>query len=419
MAEAAEAGGALSSGAWLSRARARAASRVLLVAQLGLLGFAIAGTHGWIVEVPPLSTAYVSFYAAGTFALQGTPALAYDAAAHHALEQAITLPGIDYKYFFYPPVYLLLCAVLALPPYLLSFLLFEFASLGLLLAVLRRVLAGTGPGWLVAALAFPALFWNLGWGQNAFLTAGLMGAGLCLLERRPFLAGLVLAGLCYKPHFGLLLPVALIAAGQWRAVAGAAAGVAGLAGLSLLVFGVETWLAYLEAARGSAEVYRSGTVNLAFYVTPFGAALLLGAPAWLAYGAQALASLLAAACVAWLWRGGADLPTRAAGLLAATLLAVPLALLYDLMLLLLALAFLLRASLLPARGRAGFLPWEKTLAAAIWLSPLGVVSLGMGLGLPIGPLAPAAMLVLALRRAARQGGATGPGRLGAAPKLTV
>jgi len=382
---------------WIGTPRARAVLRVLLVAQVILLGLAIAGTHGAFGPVPPTSTAYISFYAAGRLALDGTPALAYDPATHHALEQALTLPGIDYKFFFYPPVFLLLCQFLAIPPYLVSFVVFEVLTLGGFLLALRRLLAetlGTPPkDWLVAALAYPPLYWALGWGQNAFLTAMIFTTALLLLDRRPFLAGLAFSALCYKPHFGLLLPVALLAGRQWAAIAGAALGVIALCAFSLLAFGLETWLAYLEAALGSGAVYESGRVNLSFYVTPFGAALRLGAPTWFAYALQAIASLAAVTIVALAWWFSTDLRLRAPALLAGTVLAVPLALLYDLMLLLPALAWLNAAA-----RETGDLPGERAALAAIYMLPIAIVSLGMGAGIPIGPLASLGLLLLTLRR---------------------
>jgi len=395
--------------------RVIAVLHVLLVAQLALLALAIAGTHGAFGPVAPTSTAYISFYAAGRLAAAGTPALAYDQAVHFALEQAITLPGIDYKFFYYPPVFLLLCRVLAIPLYLASFVLFVLATLGLLVAAMRRLFAATTgrplpAGWLVFILAFPPVFWTLGWGQNAFLTASIFCAGLLLLERRPFLAGLVLGLLCYKPHFGLLLPVALLAGGYWFAVSGAAISVAALCAASLALFGVEAWTAYLAAALSSAQTYESGRVNLAFYVTPFGGALLLGAPRWAAYAVQVLASLAAAGCVAWAWWRRAAFPVRAAALLAGTVLAVPLALVYDLMLLLPAMAWLLVA-------RAGReLPREGAALAVAYLAPFAVVSLGMGLSLPVGPLASALVLFLAMRRAAAEPADWHPPPLGAASR---
>ena len=57
----------------------------LLAVQLAALLFIAAGTQGWIVRLDkPTTTDFVSFYAAGALADAGTPALAYDHAAHLA-----------------------------------------------------------------------------------------------------------------------------------------------------------------------------------------------------------------------------------------------------------------------------------------------------------------------------------------------
>ena len=61
------------------------------------------------------------------------------------------------------------------------------------------------------ALAFPATFINLFHGQNGFLNAALLGAALLALDRRPVVAGILFGLLSYKPHLGLLVPLALLA----------------------------------------------------------------------------------------------------------------------------------------------------------------------------------------------------------------
>ena len=54
-------------------------------------------------------------------------------------------------------------------------------------------------------------------GQNGFLTAALIGGTLYLMPVRPVLAGICLGLLTYKPQYGLLFPIVLVAAGHWRA----------------------------------------------------------------------------------------------------------------------------------------------------------------------------------------------------------
>ena len=95
---------------------------------------------------------------------------------------------------------------------------------------------------LVAVLACPASAINAIDGQAVFLVAALIVGGFGLLERRPYLGGLVLGLLTFKPQFCILVPIALIAAGQWRALL--ASGVSALAMMiaSGLIFGWDLWL---------------------------------------------------------------------------------------------------------------------------------------------------------------------------------
>ncbi len=63
------------------------------------------------------------------------------------------------------------------------------------------------------ASAFPAVFINIGHGQNGFLTAALLGGALHWLDRKPWLAGILIGMLAYKPQFGVLIPIAFWPAG--------------------------------------------------------------------------------------------------------------------------------------------------------------------------------------------------------------
>jgi alpha-1,2-mannosyltransferase len=354
-------------GAWLTRRRVLAYAALLLCVEVIGFAFFLAGTHGWIVPLQtPLSTDFVSFYAAGWLADSGTPWLVYQQAAHHAAEQAATQPGIVYNYFYYPPIFILLCAAIARLPYLTAFVVFQASTLVPCLLVARRILQETGWAILLPLLAFPAVFFNIGAGQNAFLTAALFGAATLLIDRRPVLAGMLFGALCYKPHFGLLVPIALVAAGRWRAVAAAAATVLALVALSVLAFGWETWRAFFAAAAGAHEIYQSH-VSRAGLATPFGSVLVLGGTPALAYTVQAFATGAMMAVVWWVWRRGLSLPARAAALLAATPIALPVVLFYDLILSGMALVWLLRwgqEHTLPASSRTAVL----ALVAATLLS---------------------------------------------------
>jgi alpha-1,2-mannosyltransferase len=383
------------SGNWFDREHVFAFCGILLAIELGVFVFLIAGTHGWIVPLAePASTDFVSFYAAGSLTDAGQPELAYDQPAHRAAEERATEPGIQYRFFYYPPVFLLLCSVLARFPYIPAFVIFEAASLALYLVVARRILQRSDWGTLVVLMAPPAVFWTLGLGQNAFLTAALFGAGTLLIDRRPVVAGLLLGALCYKPHLGLLVPVALIAGSHWRALAAAGTAVAGLCALSLILFGWSAWHDFLAEAVRSHATYESGKVSFGGLVTPFGAVLSLGGSASAAYAVQAAFTLLAVLLVFVVWCGRRPLPIRAAVLAAATLVAIPVALLYDLMLAAIAVLWL-------ARHNDRLSAADKIVIAVSMLLCLDPRSLAETWHIPAAPLVAITILALAAIRAFR------------------
>ena len=396
----------LESGEWLSAQRLRLYVIILLACELAAFAFMVAGTHGWIVPLSgPNTTDFVSFYAAGSLANAGTPALAYDHAAHLAAEEAIVGQGIGYQFFNYPPVYQALFAPIARLPYLVAFIAFETATLLLFLLVARRILDDFGTTALIALIAFPKVWWNFGLGQNAFLTAALFGAATLLLDRRPVLAGMCFGAMCYKPHFALLVPLALGVGGHWRAFAAAAGTAAALVLLSIALLGWGAWQAFIATAGASHTMYESGRILFGGFVSPFGAMRLLGAGVGLSYVVQGLFTLVAAAVVAIVWRRGLSAPVRNAVLASATLIAVPLALIYDLMIGAVAGCWLLRGA-----GRDAVPGWEKTLLALIYVAMLDGRALAETLSIPVNTIAALILFGLATRRATRELGVTSPGR---------
>jgi hypothetical protein len=323
----------------------------------------------------------------GTLGRSGTPELAYDQGAHYAAEQR--------NHGRYRVSILLLSADipaavrrLARLPYLPAFLLFEAATLVFYLIVARRILGERGWPVFIPLLAFPGVFWTMGLGQNAFLTAALFGAATLWVDRRPVLAGVLFGALCYKPHFGLLVPVALLAGRHWRASAAAFTSAAVLCGLSLILFGWQTWHDFLAAAAGSHATYESGQITFGGLVSPFGAVLLLGGTRAAAYAVQTGATLAAGFLVAVVWRRGYSLPVRAATLAAATLVAIPVVLIYDLMLGTIAAAWLLRdARRLPA--------WGTTALAGLFVLTLDPRGMAEASHIPIAPLVAIGLVALA------------------------
>jgi alpha-1,2-mannosyltransferase len=373
------------------RRRIATLARLLLALEAAVFAFCVLGTHGLLTPLAkPTTTDFVSFYAAGSLADAGAPQLAYNQSVHYAAEQQATEKGITYNYFYYPPPFLLPCAALARLPYSIAFIGFETLTLVFYVLIVQAILGEGGWKNLVPILAFPPVPWTIGLGQNGFLTAGLFGAATLLADRRPFAAGLLFGAICCKPHFAVLVPVALIAGGRWRVIAGTVFSAASLCVLSLIAFGAQTWHDFLVAAASSPNIYATGRISFAAFVTPFGGAMQLGAGPTLAAILQAGALAVAAVVVGLVWRRNLPLPVRAASLAAATLVAVPLALFYDLVLDGIAAAWLLRAG-------SGYRlpPPAQWLLAGLYLLCLNPRGLATDWHLPIGPAIALALSMLA------------------------
>jgi alpha-1,2-mannosyltransferase len=376
---------------WLTRERVRAYAVIVLIVEVVALLIMAARTYDVFLPVdPPTSLDFMSFYAAGNLTDRGTPALAYDEAIHERTEKQIYGdPRIPYFGFYYPPVYELLCAALALLPFTASYLIFMLATGAAYWFVLRGTVRD--PVLIAALASFPAAFLTVALGQNSFLTTALMGGALLTLDRRPIAAGILFGAMCYKPHFLLLVPVALIAGRYWATLVTAAITGIALTGLSLLLLGWDTWQAWLANTLLAQSVFESGRVGFYHLVSLFGAVRLVGGGTDLAMSIQAVALIGAAAAVGFVWYRRAAAAVRAATLIAATLVALPVILFYDLLPATLAIAWLMR----DARAR-GYFPWEKTILCAMW--PVALLCRGIGekTHVPIGWLLTFGLLGLAL-----------------------
>jgi alpha-1,2-mannosyltransferase len=393
----------LRSGQWLTAERARSYSLILLV-------FYAIAIVGWIAlsdglvdrNGKPVGTDFSSFYAAGSLVLDGRAGDVYDMAAHYAREQRTFGAATPYYGWLYPPIFLLIATPLALLPYPLALAIWQGGTFALYLAVIAAILrrprrdgGAVAQLWLPVAAAFPAVFINLGHGQNGFLTAGLLGAALVALPQRPVLSGILFGLLAYKPQFAVVIPVALLVAGQWRTIIAAGATVIALAGATYLAFGPELWWAFAASTETSRKLLlEQGDVGFEKLQSVFAAVRMLGGGISLAYVVQGIASVLAVGSVAWIWRSPRDRDLKAALLMVATLLASPHVLDYDLMILAPAMAFLVAASF-----AVGFRGFEISLLAAAWIVPLLSRVVAGLTGIPLGLMVLLALYVFILRRA--------------------
>jgi arabinofuranan 3-O-arabinosyltransferase len=301
---------------------------------------------------------FIGVWAAGRLVLEGHPAAAYDWGLHRDIEVAAA--GRDFGSYYgwhYPPIFLFVAAPLATLPYLAAWAVWLAITLPAYVAVVRAII-GERIG-IVLALGFPGVLWNISVGQNGFLTAALIGGTLVCLERRPLFAGICLGLLTYKPQFGLLFPLVLLADRRWSVLIAASLTAATLAAASVAAFGLESWHAFFAwMPVTSNAVFAEGRAGL-----------------------MKLQSLLG--LVRWL---GGDMTAAAAAMLATPYLYI-----YDFPVLMIPISFLMKMGL-----RDGFLAFELPGIAASYGLILAFPVVAMPTGFA------AATLVAADRTACRR-----------------
>jgi len=293
----------------------------------------------------PIANDFVNVWAAGRLARDGAAPAAYDWTLHRAAE--VRAVGYDFDGYYgwhYPPPAFFFAAALATLPYLVAAVIWLVTTLAAYAAAIAGIL-GLRTGVLFA-FGFPAAIWNVTAGQNGFLTAALIGGTLGLLERHPALAGICLGLLTYKPQFGLLFPIVLIADRRWLTIAVATLTAIALAALSWLAFGSASWEAFAHwAPLSSRALIDEGALDWYRLQSVFALVRAHGGSETLAWTVQGALSLLLAVGLVWLWKSRGAYELKAAALAAGALLATPYLFMYDLVVLAVAVAFLLRLAL--------------------------------------------------------------------------
>ncbi len=335
--------GAVRNGDFVTRERIRLVSLALIAAFAVALAYMAATAHGRNDAMGrPLGTDFSNVYAAGTYVLDGEPAAPFDPARQYAREQEIFGSATPFYGWHYPPFFLGVAAALALLPYVPALVLWQVATLLLYLLAIRAIVMAeslprspdepTGPAsggpddrlrdirgqrgddgtvdpgfrfahpgyklWLLLALAYPAVFVNLGHGHNGLLTAALIGGALVLLDRRPLIAGILFGLLVYKPQFGILIPLVLVATGRWKCFAAAAFTVAALALVTTLAFGSEVWTAFFDSTHFTrVVVLEAGGTGWHKIQSVFATVRMWGGSVALAYALQSVVTLALAAAL--------------------------------------------------------------------------------------------------------------------------
>ena len=307
----------------------------------------------------PLFYDFSVFHQAGLMADTGRAADAYDDAKMIAAEKA-AFPGNKLRLpWNYPPTFQMMLMPLGALPYVAAWLVWSCVFYGCYVLLVRRLVVDANQ--FVFLLLAPGAAVNLFVGQNGVLSTVLMGGGVLLLGTRPVLAGILLGLMAYKPQLAPLVPFALLAGREWRALIAAILSQLALALLSLLVLGTGPWLAFFDKLFHPVAIFSSSSSDWRAIPSMMIFARTLGLDPHISSILHWSIAIVAAIGALWTWYRIKDGAVRAAVLAGATLLVTPYLRAYDLSLLILPIAVLL--------SRTQTNPIEKLVIFAAWLVP--------------------------------------------------
>lgn len=367
---------------WLTQDRVIAFTRVLLVV---LVGFG--AMIPWAAPSMNVGQDFVAFWTSAKLALDGRVGDAYGEPERAAIA-ALLGPG-RYATFFYPPPALLLWLPFALLPFLTALALWVTATGAAYATAIRAILRG---GSIIPAIAFPAVTVCALFGQNSLFSAALFGGSAVTLDRYPVLAGLFIGVLVYKPQLAILAPLVLLLARRWRAFAAASATALVLIVGATMVFGIDSWAAFISSLSQAAAWNAGGVPGFDKFASPYSAIRLLGGStnlAWLVQFATAAAAITALVVTSWKRPGGS---AEIAILVVATGLCVPFLGNWDMVIFAVPGAWLISEAV-----AHGWLPYERVALALLYASPLIIIPASVN-GVPLAPLAEAALAMLVVRR---------------------
>ncbi|NQV48376.1 MAG: DUF2029 domain-containing protein [Rhodospirillaceae bacterium] len=377
---------------WMTAERIRLYPRIIIIVYVIGLVLWVVSAEGMIdYRGKPLGADFMSHWSGGRLALGGEPEAAYEPARLlEASRQGVA--GNQARFMWsYPPTYHLLMLPLGVLPYGVALFLWSLIQVGLFAFAMSALVPSRPALW--CALAFPGLFLNLIQGQNGLFITALVAGAVVFMERRPALAGAMIGLLSFKPHLGILFPIALAAGRYWRVFISATIVTLIFLEAAFLAFSGDVFAAFFNNLSFASHVVETGA--LPWYKMPslFVSLLEFGVAVPLAWAAQGLAFVGLAGLLGVVWWRRPPVRLAMAVLIPAALLASPHINDYDLCLMAVPIA------ILGWHGyQNGWLRWEREGLLAAWLIPILDAPLAQQTGLHAALFINLMMIFLALRR---------------------
>jgi hypothetical protein len=344
----------------------------------------------------PFGRDFANFWLGGHFALTHQLDLLIDVPRYNEMLQKTFAHTSDSFVFSYPPHSLLFLAPFGALPFCLSVTLWTALNLAGIAAATRVICRN----WFLvaAAVCSPAALTMVAFGHFGGMLALAAVFILTRGKERPVLAGICLALMSVKPQVAIVIGLAMLCAGYWRALMWSVPAGAVLLAASVAAFGLQPWINYITwTAPFHARLISEFHIEaLRTVISLYAGLAMLGVPLWLAQVVQyVFGALVFWRAIVLLRRDGSGNGPNAETLtlvLLAGLLALPYVNSYDLAIA----APALTVALLRDDAGKPFLPFIP--ASVLWLAPMFALPFGL-LALPIMPLCISGVLVLALVRA--------------------
>ncbi|RZO66697.1 MAG: DUF2029 domain-containing protein [Parvularculaceae bacterium] len=292
--------------------------------------------------------------------------------------------------WLYPPAMYFLTAPFAGLNYYSAYIL--WVSIGIFGFLAAGRMIWKTPQIMLFLVACPAVFQTVITGQTGLMTAGVFALAAWSPDRRPIIAGLAAAALTVKPQLGLLLPIAYLACGAWRAFFIAAAGTIIVHLSAYGVFGHDTFIAFVDAAAMQGSHLAGDIFPYAKLTSIYGFAATAGLPKQMALLLQIMVTLGLCLFIWRVWRRVKSPELRFASLATASAIAVPYLFYYELPLVVLGLLALAKYG-----KENGWLSGEGLALGALWIAPMMMPGMPAP-SLPVTSLAAIAAFALILRR---------------------
>ena len=307
---------------------------------------------------------FLNFWMYGRAAWFADPGRFYDPRIYN--EMLAPLVGANYppQNWSYPPSIMFIAAPFGRLGYFPALLCWTVLGVGIFVWVARRCVADRR--LLIAFLCSPAAVFCLISGQSSFLTAAMLLTIVWCVDRKPVLAGVLIALLSLKPQLGILFPVMLVASGRWRVFVVAAVATILIVAATALAFGPHVWIDFVSKGLPAQNLVLAdpGRVRTPMYPTIFMNLRGVDVSYAVAMTVQACFSAFGVGLVAFAYRfrKNADPLLLSALFFACSVCVVPYLLSYDMLTVSCLAVLLLASGKLDARGQVlamlmYWLPW--------------------------------------------------------------